>query len=261
MINNSCLYVGKVIHKRFKPKQHYFKYKVFSMFINLDEIQQINNEILFFSHNKFNLISFYDKDHGDRDGSSLKSWVKRKLEKVGIEKKIDRINLLCYPRILGYVFNPLSIFFVYDKTSSLIAIMYEVKNTFGEQHTYIFKTNDNDIIINNCNKKFHVSPFMDLNSIYNFKILKPGKNLSVIIDQRDSQGKLLFASQDGQKVQLNSKNLIISYLKHPLMTFKIISAIHFEALRLWLKRIRFIKKVLKIKNNVSYENNESEKNI
>ena len=102
---------------------------------------------------------------------------------------------------------------------------------------------------------------MDLNSTYNFKILKPGKNLSVIIDQRDSQGKLLFASQDGQKVQLNSKNLIISYLKHPLMTFKIISAIHFEALRLWLKSIRFIKKVLKIKNNVSYENNESKKNI
>tara|TARA_Y100000996_G_C22077050_1_gene460000 strand:- start:66 stop:338 length:273 start_codon:yes stop_codon:yes gene_type:complete len=88
MINNSCLYVGKVIHKRFKPKQHYFKYKVFSMFINLDEIEQINNEILFFSHNKFNLISFYDKDHGDRDGSSLKSWVKRKLEQVGIEKKL-----------------------------------------------------------------------------------------------------------------------------------------------------------------------------
>ena len=102
---------------------------------------------------------------------------------------------------------------------------------------------------------------MDLNSTYNFKILKPGKKLSVIIDQRDNQGKLLFASQDGQKVQLNSKNLIISYLKHPLMTFKIISAIHFEALRLWLKRIRFIKKVLKIKNNVSYENNESKKNI
>ena len=139
--------------------------------------------------------------------------------------------------------------------------MYEVKNTFGEQHTYIFKTEDNDIIINNCNKRFHVSPFMDLNSTYNFKILKPGKNLSVIIDQRDSQGKLLFASQDGQKVQLNSKNLIISYLKHPLMTFKIISAIHFEALRLWLKRIRFIKKVLKIKNNVSYENNESKRDI
>ena len=94
---------------------------------------------------------------------------------------------------------------------------------------------------------------MDLNSTYNFKILKPDKNLSVIIDQRDSEGKLLFASQDGERVELNNKNLLISYLKHPLMTFKIISAIHFEALRLWLKRIKFIKKIIKKKNNISFE--------
>ena len=131
--------------------------------------------------------------------------------------------------------------------------MYEVKNTFGEQHTYIFKTKDNNLIKSHCDKKFHVSPFMDLNSTYNFKILKPGKKLSIIIDQRDKEGKLLFASQDGVKIKLNGKNLLISYLKHPLMTFKIISAIHFEALRIWLKRIKFIKKVLKIKNNVSFE--------
>ena len=261
MIKNSNIYEGKVIHKRFKPKFHFFKYNVFSLFLDLDEINLIQRKIKIFSSNSFNILSFYDKDHGPRDGSDLKKWVIENLKSNNIQFENIKIKLLCYPRIFGYVFNPLSIFFVYDNQSKIIAILYEVKNTFGEQHTYIFKTNDNDIIINNCNKKFHVSPFMDLNSTYNFKILKPGKNLSVIIDQRDSQGKLLFASQDGQKVQLNSKNLIISYLKHPLMTFKIISAIHFEALRLWLKRIRFIKKVLKIKNNVSYENNESKKDI
>ena len=253
MIDNSCLYVGSVTHKRFKPKEHYFKYKVFSLYLNLDEIKKIHEKIPFFSYNKFNLISFYDIDHGNRDGSSLKLWVKKKLDEVGIKSEIKSINLLCYPRIFGYVFNPLSIFFVFDKYSSLIAIMYEVKNTFGEQHTYIFKTKDNNLIKNHCDKKFHVSPFMDLNSTYNFKILKPGKKLSIIIDQRDKEGKLLFASQDGVKIKLNGKNLLISYLKHPLMTFKIISAIHFEALRLWLKRIKFIKKVLKIKNNVSFE--------
>ena len=180
-------------------------------------------------------------------------WVQKKLNEVGIGNEIKSVNLLCYPRIFGYVFNPLSIFFVFDKYSSLIAIMYEVKNTFGEQHTYIFKTKDNNLIKNHCDKKFHVSPFMDLNSTYNFKILKPGNKLSVIIDQRDSDGKLLFASQDGEKIELNTKNLLISYLKHPLMTFKEISAIHFEALRLWVKRIKFIKKVIKIKNNVSFE--------
>ena len=253
MIFKSCLYNGSVVHKRFKPKAHFFKYKVFSLYINLKEINKINKQIPFFSYNKFNLISFYDKDHGDRDGTSLNIWVKKKLEKAGIKKDINNIYLLCYPRIFGYVFNPLSIFFVFNKSSSLIAILYEVKNTFGEQHTYIFKTKDSNLIKNHCYKKFHVSPFMDLNSTYNFKILKPGKKLSIIIDQRDREGKLLFASQDGKKIELNSKNLLISYLKHPLMTFKIISAIHFEALRLWLKRIKFIKKVFNIKNNVSFE--------
>ena len=253
MIDKSCLYVGSVIHKRFKPKEHFFKYKVFSLYLDLDEIAEVQKKIPFFSYNKFNLISFYDKDHGERDGSSLKLWVKKKLNEVGIANEIKSVNLLCYPRIFGYVFNPLSIFFVFDKYSSLISIMYEVKNTFGEQHTYIFKTKDNNLIKNHCDKKFHVSPFMDLNSTYNFKILKPGNKLSVIIDQRDSEGKLLFASQDGEKIELNTKNLLISYLKHPLMTFKVISAIHFEALRLWVKRIKFIKKVIKIKNNVSFE--------
>ena len=253
MIKESFIYNGEVIHKRFKPKVHYFRYKVFSLFIDLKELKKLNNLIPYFSYNKFNLISFYDKDHGERDGSSLKLWVKKKLNEVGIANEIKSVNLLCYPRIFGYVFNPLSIFFVFDKYSSLIAIMYEVKNTFGEQHTYIFKTKDNNLIKNHCDKKFHVSPFMDLNSTYNFKILKPGNKLSVIIDQRDSEGKLLFASQDGEKIELNTKNLLISYLKHPLMTFKVISAIHFEALRLWVKRIKFIKKVIKIKNNVSFE--------
>ena len=161
---------------------------------------------------------------------------------------------MCYPRILGYVFNPLSIFFVYDLKSKLISILYEVKNTFGEQHTYIFKVDEkSEVLKNNCEKKFYVSPFMDLDSKYYFKISNPDKSLLVTIDQRDKDGKLLFASQDGVKSDLNSKNLIFSYLKHPFMTFKIISAIHFEALRLWIKGIKLVKKKVKIKNNISFE--------
>ena len=253
MIKNSIIYDGKVIHRRFKPKEHYFKYKVFSLLIDIDELEIIQKKIKIFSYNKFNIISFFDIDHGPRDGTPIKDWVIDNLKKIGINNEKIQIKLFCYPRIFGYVFNPLSIFFIYDQNSKLISILYEVKNTFGEQHTYIFKTKDNNLIKNHCDKKFHVSPFMDLNSTYNFKILKPGNKLSVIIDQRDREGKLLFASQDGKKIQLNTKNLLISYLKHPLMTFKVISAIHFEALRLWVKRIKFIKKVIKIKNNVSFE--------
>ena len=254
MIRDSYIYNGEVIHKRFKPKVHYFRYKVFSLLIDLDELNTLNNLIPYFSYNRFNLISFYDKDHGYRDGSSLKQWVIKNLKDAGINDREINIKLLCYPRIFGYVFNPLSVFFVYDKSKSLIAILYEVKNTFGEQHTYVFQINScQNIIENNCIKKFFVSPFMDLKSEYFFKILIPGNKLSIVIDQRDSEGKLLFASQDGKRCELTSKNLLFSYLKHPLMTFKIISAIHFEALRLWLKGIKLVKKKIKIKNNITIE--------
>ena len=134
-MTNSCIYNGSVIHKRFKPKKHFFKYKVFSLLIDLSELKELDNKLKFFSLNKFNLISFYEKDHGERDGSSLINWVKLNLNINNISAENIKIKLLCYPRILGYVFNPLSIFFIYGKNENLISILYEVKNTFGEQHT------------------------------------------------------------------------------------------------------------------------------
>ena len=254
-MTNSCIYNGKVVHRRFKPKEHFFKYKVFSLFIDLSELNELNDKLKFFSLNKFNLISFYEKDHGERDGSSLLNWVKLNLSNNNISTENIKIKLLCYPRILGYVFNPLSIFFIYDKNENLISILYEVKNTFGEQHTYVFKVeSENKLIQNNCSKKFHVSPFIEMNCNYFFRILNPGEYLSVKIDQYDLEGKILFASQDGKRSDLTSENLMNSYLKHPLMTFKIISAIHFEAFKLWIKGIKFIKKKFKIKNNLTIEN-------
>jgi len=253
MIENSLIYNGKVIHKRFKPKEHYFKYKVFSLLIDLDELDVIKKKIRIFSYNKINILSFFDKDHGARDGSSVKEWVKKNLKSIGINDDKIQIKLLCYPRIFGYVFNPLSVFFIYNQNSELISILYEVKNTFGEQHTYIFKVNDNKIITNSCSKKFHVSPFIEMDCEYSFRVLKPSNAISVIIEQRDSNGKLLYASQDGIAQELNSKNLLFSFISHPLMTFKIIAAIHYEALKLWIKGVKLVKKKLKIKNNTSIE--------
>ena len=254
MINSSSIYTGQVIHKRFKPKEHFFKYKVFSLLIDLSEIHLLEKELKLFSYNKFNILSFYDIDHGPRDGTSLINWVKNNLDKNNIDTKEITIKLLCYPRVWGYVFNPLSIFFVYDKNLNLISILYEVKNTFGEQHTYVFSIDkENQFLEHTCKKKFHVSPFIEMNCVYYFKILKPENKLSVVINQNDEIGKILFASQDGVRKLLNNKNLLISYLSHPLMSFKIIGAIHFEALKLWLKGVKLVRKKVKIKNNITFE--------
>jgi len=255
MIKNSFIYTGNVVHKRFKPKIHFFKYKVFSLLIDLSELHLLDKDLKIFSYNKFNIISFYDKDHGPRDGSSVKNWVIDNLKKNNIDTNNIQIKLLCYPRIFGYVFNPLSVFYIYDKNLNLISILYEVKNTFGEQHTYVFKTDiNNNLVQHMCKKKFHVSPFIEMDCVYFFRLLKPGNKISVIIDQNDKEGKILYASQDGVKSEITNSNLTKSYLKHPLMTFKIILAIHFEAFKLWSKGIKFIKKKFKIKNNITVEN-------
>ena len=255
MIKDSSIYIGNVIHKRFKPKIHFFKYKVFSILLDISEIDILDKSLKIFSYNKFNIVSFYDADHGPRDGTSIKEWVIKNLNDNRINTENIKIKLLCYPRIFGYVFNPLSVFFIYNKNSELISILYEVKNTFGEQHAYVFKTKENENYIKHtCKKKFHVSPFIEMDCTYFFKILKPSEKISVIIDQYDEEGKLLYASQDGDRIELNNKSLVLSYLRHPLMTFKIIVAIHFEAFKLWTKGIKFVKKRLKIKNNISIEN-------
>ena len=255
MIKNSSIYNGTVVHKRFKPKVHFFNYKVFSFLLDLSEIKFLDKNLKIFSYNKFNIISFHDTDHGARDGTSLKEWVISNLKKNNIEARDVKIKLLCYPRIFGYVFNPLSVFFIYNKNFNLISVLYEVKNTFGEQHTYIFKIKKNENFVQHaCKKKFHVSPFIKMDCTYFFKILKPCNKISVVINQYDKDGKILYASQDGIKLELNSKNLIKSYLKHPFMTYKIILAIHYEAFKLWVKGIKFIKKKFKLKNNISIEN-------
>ena len=251
---NSCIYNGEVTHTRFKPVRHFLKYKTFSLLIDLDEINLLDKSIGIFSHNKFNIFSFYDKDHGDRDGGNLKNWVISNLKKFQIKEKITNIKVLCYPRILGYVFNPLSIFYCYEK-DKLVAIFYEVKNTFNEQHTYIFKIKNNEEIIQKCRKKFYVSPFMDMETFYNFKLINPNDKLSVFIKQTDADGTILTATQTGDKKEFSYKQLAINFLMYPLMTIKIISSIHYEALLLWKKGAIYRKRDVKLKNNLSFEEN------
>jgi len=251
---NSCIYNGVITHTRFKPVKHFLKYKTFSFFIDLDEIDKLDKNNPIFSYNKFNIFSFYDKDHGDRNGKSLKTWVLSNLKRFDINQNISKIKLLCYPRIFGYVFNPLSIFYCYEN-NSLKVIFYEVKNTFNEQHTYIFKVKDNNKIDQKCKKKFYVSPFMDMDTYYNFKLLNPNEKLSISIKQTDKEDIVLTAVQTGKRKEFTFKQLIINFFRYPLMSVKIISAIHFEALLLWKKGAIYRKRDKKIKNNLSYEKN------
>ena len=248
---NSCIYNGVVTHTRFKPVKHFLKYKTFSIYIDLDEIKKLDNDNPIFSYNRFNIFSFYDKDHGDRDGKPLKVWVLDNLKKFNINENINKIKLLCYPRIFGYVFNPLSVFYCYED-NLLKAVFYEVKNTFNEQHTYIFKVKDNKIE-QKCKKKFYVSPFMNMDTYYNFRLLNPNEKLSVSIKQTDKEDVVLTAVQTGIRKEFTFKQLIINFFRYPLMSIKIISAIHFEAFLLWKKGAIYRSRDKKIKNNLSYE--------
>ncbi len=249
----TCIYKGFVTHRRFKPIKNFFLYKTFSILFDLSELEYLHNKISLFSFNRFNIFSFYNKDHGDRDGSNLSKWVKFNLKKYNLNLKISQVKLLCHPRIFGYVVNPLSIFYCYEK-NELKAIMYEVKNTFNEQHTYIFLVDHKSTIIRQyCNKKFFVSPFIEMNTDYNFRLTEPNEQLKIMIKQTDKKDKVLVASQYGTKQEMSTKQLLINFFAHPLMTFKIILGIHFEALRLWKKGAIFRTRKIKVKKNISFE--------
>ena len=249
----TCIYKGFVTHRRFKPLRHYFSYKTFSILFDLTELEDLQKKISIFSFNKFNIFSFYNKDHGSRDGSDLTEWVKKNLKKYDLNYSISKIKLLCFPRIFGYAFNPLSIFYCYEG-NILKAILYEVKNTFNEQHTYVFPVNDRaKIITQQCKKKFYVSPFIEMNTFYNFRLTEPNENIRILIKQTDKVEKVLVACQIGRKQSMSLKQLLINLFTYPMMTFKIMILIHYEALRLWKKGAIFKKKQNKIKNNISLE--------
>ena len=249
----TCIYKGFVTHRRFKPLRHYFSYKTFSILFDLGELEDLHKEIGIFSFNKFNIFSFYNKDHGPRDGSDLTEWVKISLKKYNLNFNVSKIKLFCFPRVFGYVFNPLSIFYCYNG-NALKAILYEVKNTFNEQHTYVFSVNSaKKIITQQCNKKFYVSPFIEMDTFYNFRLTNPNENIRILIKQTDKEGKVLVACQVGRRQVMSLKQLLINFFTHPMMTFKIMISIHYEALRLWKKGAIFQKRKIKIKNNISLE--------
>ena len=252
----SSLFSNIVTHERFFPFKNSFKYSVTSICLKYNEAQLLDKKIKFFSYNKFNIFSFYDVDHGYRDKRKIDEFVKDVLFNNSIEYKKLSFQIVCFPRILGYVFNPISVIYCYD-SDKLIAILYEVKNTSNEQHTYCFadtKFIEKNTYQHNCKKFFYVSPFIEMNCYYNFTIKKPLKNLFLLIEQFNMKNeKILIASQIGKKVEFKSFEILLSFLKNPLMTFKVIFAIHFQALKIIFKGGKYYPRKKKPLDTISFE--------
>lgn len=233
----SAIYEGLVTHVRWQPFTHRMRYGLFSMLLDLDELDRLT-AIPFFSHNRGNLVSFYDRDHGPRDGSSLRDWIGSEMAKAGITERPGRIRLLCLPRILGYQFNPLTVWFMDDESGDPRWLLYEIHNTFGEAHSHLadLQTGRDD---HRFAKRFHVSPFFDVSGDYWVRITEPGPRLSVVIEYSDGGERVLTATLIAQRRPLTTGRLLVALVRYPLLTFKVMAAIHFEGARLWVKGARY----------------------
>ena len=239
MTLRSSLYVGSVIHRRLHPRTHHFRYRAFWFLLDLDELNDLSGKLRLFSYNRPNVFSFYDADHGDKSETPLRVQIERQLLDANVDCDGGQIQLLCMPRTLGYCFNPLSIFFCYRADGVLTALVYQVHNTFGERHSYVIPVeHENGALHQRCRKMFYVSPFLDMDMRYSFRITGPDKSIVVGICASSATNPVLYAALTGKRQSLTDSNLARVFLQIPAVTLKVTAAIHWEALRLWAKRIR-----------------------
>ena len=235
----SAIYEGWVMHRRLTPRHHRFKYRVFSVLLDLDELPGLGLRLLKYNHG--GLFSFHDRDHGPNDLKEprpLREWLDGLLADAGITADGAR-RVLCYPRILGYVFNPLSVWFCHARDGALKAIVYEVHNTYDERHAYVLPVGeDARLVRHGCAKAFYVSPFLSPDCRYQFRIRPPGDDVAVAINEDEAGKPILNASFAGERRALSDAMLLNMLLRYPLMTLKVVVAIHYEAVRLMLKGVR-----------------------
>ena len=239
----SALYEGRVWHRRFKPRRHTLAYRIPMLLLDLDELPALDRRLRLFSYGRFNLMDFRDADHLDGSATPLKTQIDPILTEGGFAPG-GRVRLLCMPRVLGSVFNPLSVYFCDGPDGRLQAILYEVNNTFGQRHSYLLAADDSEPAVNqSCEKRFYVSPFNGLGMTYEFRVVPPGdladqQPLSVRIDVHDPGGLLMTAAFTGRRQALSDQTLLRAWLRHPLLMAKVVGAIHWEALKLWLKGVK-----------------------
>jgi DUF1365 family protein len=238
----AALYFGEVMHARLKPMGHRFSYRVMSLLIDLDRLDAADRQSPLFGVNRAALYSFAEADHGDRDGSSLRAYAQRRAAERGIDLTGGRVQLLCYPRLLGYTFNPLSVYFCTRAGGELALLIYEVRNTFGNIHAYVLPVMPGELsdagVRQQQEKLFYVSPFIEMAMRYHFRVSPPAEQVKLRILETDREGPLLAATFHGRRRRLTTAALLRSLFSLPLVTLKIVAAIHWEAWRLWRKGAR-----------------------
>ncbi len=233
----NAIYTGHVAHMR--PGKHRLRYSVFMLTLDLDRPP---HGLKLLKHNRSALFSFFDRDHGGRADAPLKPQIETKLRDAGISWDGGRIVLLTMPRLFNYVFNPLSVYFCYRRDGSLAALIHEVSNTFGESHFYVLppRLERNGNVTQTCAKQFFVSPFLEGDLTYEFNIMPPGERVAVAMIVRRGEEIALTASFAGARRALTDAQLYRAWLGNPLMTIKVIAGIHWEALLMLFKGVRFL---------------------
>lgn len=229
----SCLYQGEVVHRRMTPLHHELRYRVVNLFADIDELPQLGRRLKLFSYNAFNLFSIDDHGHGRGDGTPLRDHVWTFARQVETRAPITRIFMFCYPRLLGMVFNPITVYYCLDRQDQLQATLYEVNNTFGERHTYALAYDGPSGQA--CDKLFYVSPFNDVSGRYEFRAEAPGGKLKLAITLMRDEKPCLSAWFSGSRLELSDGALLRAALAVPVQPLKVYGGIHLEAARLWLK--------------------------
>jgi len=237
---NSCIYVGQVRHRRFTPAVHQFKYKLFMMYLDLDELPDLFNRYLFWSYNRKNVACFMRKDYfGDKD-TNLADSIRDYVQQQTGDKPTGSIRLLTHMRYFGHIFNPVSFYYCFNDDETLHSIVAEITNTpWKERRAYVLRVDNNDEIMRfKFNKDFHVSPFNPINQAYDWRLRNPGENLTVHMNVSEAGTKLFDATMIMERKPVSSKVLAQSLFIFPFMTIKVITAIYWQALRLWFKKVQ-----------------------
>ena len=236
------LYPARVMHRRLIAPFYRFVYQVFYLLLDIDRIGDAASRARLFSHNRFNVLSFHDRDHGACQPGALRRWAEDLLREAGIDLAGGRIRLLCMPRLFGYVFNPISLWYCEHADGSLRAVIAEVRNTFGERHCYLLASGGAPMTYQHryeSEKCFHVSPFFDLTGRYRFLLSEPGEQLRVWIHETREGQPILDATLSGRRQDLRDGHIVRQVLRLPMMTLKVVAGIHWEALKIWLRGATF----------------------